>query len=50
MRDAAVHAGLPSGNAWLLVEIAGDDEATAASAARAMLEELRDSGADRVRS
>ena len=45
VRDAAVHAGLPSGNAWLLVEIAGDDEATAASAARAMLEELRDSGA-----
>lgn len=45
VRDAAVHAGLPSGNAWLLVEIAGADEATAASAARAMLEELRDSGA-----
>src|SRR4051794_27742015 len=45
VRDAAVHAGLPSGNAWLLVEIAGDDEATAASAARVMLEELRDSGA-----
>ncbi|WP_410787921.1 FAD-binding and (Fe-S)-binding domain-containing protein [Kribbella sp. C-35] len=45
VRDAAVHAGLPSGNAWLLVEIAGDDEAAAASAARAMLEELRDSGA-----
>ncbi len=45
VRDAAVHAGLPSGNAWLLVELAGDDEATAASAARAMLEELRDSGA-----
>ncbi|TDW94192.1 FAD/FMN-containing dehydrogenase [Kribbella pratensis] len=45
VRDAAVHAGLPGGNAWLLVEIAGDDEATAASAARAMLEELRDSGA-----
>ncbi|RZT26801.1 FAD/FMN-containing dehydrogenase [Kribbella sp. VKM Ac-2569] len=45
VRDAAVHAGLPSGNAWLLVEIAGDDETVAASAARAMLEDLRDSGA-----
>ncbi|TCC05562.1 FAD-binding and (Fe-S)-binding domain-containing protein [Kribbella soli] len=45
VRDAAVHAGLPSGNAWLLVEIGGEDEAAAASAARAMLEELRDSGA-----
>lgn len=45
VRDAAVHAGLPSGKAWLLVEIAGDDEATAATAARAMLDELRDSGA-----
>jgi FAD/FMN-containing dehydrogenase/Fe-S oxidoreductase len=45
VRDAAVHAGLPAGNAWLLVEIGGEDEPAAASAARAMLEELRDSGA-----
>ncbi|HEY3557792.1 MAG TPA: FAD-linked oxidase C-terminal domain-containing protein [Kribbella sp.] len=45
VRDAAVHAGLPDGNAWLLVEIGGDDSEAAASAARVMLEELRDSGA-----
>ncbi|MET9272879.1 FAD-binding and (Fe-S)-binding domain-containing protein [Kribbella sp. NPDC003557] len=45
VRDAAVHAGLPAGNAWLLVEIGGDDEPDAALAARAMLDELRDSGA-----
>lgn len=45
VRDAAVHAGLPAGNAWLLVEIGGEDELAAASAARAMLDELRDSGA-----
>nr|WP_202892432.1 FAD-binding and (Fe-S)-binding domain-containing protein [Kribbella shirazensis] len=43
VRDAAVHAGLPAGNAWLLVEIGGEDEPSAAAAARAMLEELRDS-------
>ncbi|GAA1551771.1 FAD-binding and (Fe-S)-binding domain-containing protein [Kribbella hippodromi] len=44
VRDAAVSAGLPAGNAWLLVEIGGDDEPAAAGAARTMLEELRDSG------
>ncbi|MFF0340548.1 FAD-binding and (Fe-S)-binding domain-containing protein [Kribbella sp. NPDC004875] len=44
VRDAAVRAGLPAGNAWLLVEIGGDDEALAAASARLMLEELRDSG------
>ncbi|GAA1133770.1 FAD-binding and (Fe-S)-binding domain-containing protein [Kribbella jejuensis] len=45
VRDAAVHAGLPDGKAWLLVEIGGDDPATAAARAGAMLEELQDSGA-----
>jgi FAD/FMN-containing dehydrogenase/Fe-S oxidoreductase len=45
VRDAAVRAGLPDGKAWLLVEIGGDDPVAAASAARVMLEELRDSGA-----
>ncbi|HZX02726.1 FAD-binding and (Fe-S)-binding domain-containing protein [Kribbella sp.] len=45
VRGAAVRAGLPDGNAWLLVEVGGTDEAAAASAARSMLEELRDSGA-----
>ncbi|GAA1614883.1 MULTISPECIES: FAD-binding and (Fe-S)-binding domain-containing protein [Kribbella] len=45
VREAAVHAGMPDGNAWLLVEVGGPDEAAAAAAARAMLEELRDSGA-----
>ncbi|MEU8222820.1 FAD-linked oxidase C-terminal domain-containing protein [Kribbella sp. NPDC048915] len=45
VRDAAIHAGLPAGNAWLLVEIGGEDEQAAAAAARAMLDELRDSGA-----
>ncbi|WP_427894757.1 FAD-binding and (Fe-S)-binding domain-containing protein [Kribbella sp. GL6] len=45
VRDAAVHAGLPDGNAWLLVEVGGSDEAAAAAAARSMLAELRDSGA-----
>ncbi|WP_350277155.1 FAD-linked oxidase C-terminal domain-containing protein [Kribbella sp. HUAS MG21] len=44
VRDAAVHAGLPAGKAWLLVELGGEDEPSAAAAARAMLEELRDSG------
>ncbi|MFG1907907.1 FAD-linked oxidase C-terminal domain-containing protein [Kribbella sp. NPDC048928] len=45
VRDAAVHAGLPAGKAWLLVELGGEDESTAAAAARVMLEELQDSGA-----
>ncbi|MFD7158563.1 FAD-binding and (Fe-S)-binding domain-containing protein [Kribbella sp. NPDC059898] len=45
VRDAAVHAGLPEGNAWLLVEVGGSDDADAAAAARSMLAELRDSGA-----
>ncbi|HWD78206.1 MAG TPA: FAD-linked oxidase C-terminal domain-containing protein [Kribbella sp.] len=45
VRDAAVHAGLPDGKAWLLVELGGEDEATAAARADAMLSELRDSGA-----
>jgi FAD/FMN-containing dehydrogenase/Fe-S oxidoreductase len=45
VRDAAVHAGLPDGKAWLLVELGGEDEVAAAAAARVMLEELRDSGA-----
>ncbi|MDX3000127.1 FAD-binding and (Fe-S)-binding domain-containing protein [Kribbella solani] len=44
VRDAAVSAGLPPGNAWLLVEVGADDEPAAAGAARTMLEELRDSG------
>lgn len=44
VRDAAVHAGLPDGKAWLLVELGGEDEALAARAARTMLDELRDSG------
>ncbi|TWD83345.1 FAD/FMN-containing dehydrogenase [Kribbella amoyensis] len=44
VRDAAVEAGLPAGQAWLLVEMGGEDEASAAVAARKMLEELRDSG------
>jgi FAD/FMN-containing dehydrogenase/Fe-S oxidoreductase len=45
VRDAAVHAGLPAGKAWLLVELGGEDEVAAAAAARGMLEELQDSGA-----
>ncbi|TDW23445.1 FAD-binding and (Fe-S)-binding domain-containing protein [Kribbella kalugense] len=44
VRDAAIRAGLPAGNAWLLVEIGAEDETAAADAARVMLEELRDSG------
>jgi len=43
VRDAAVGAGLPEGNAWLLIEMGGDDERSAAAAARTMLEDLRDS-------
>ncbi|GAA3088386.1 FAD-binding and (Fe-S)-binding domain-containing protein [Kribbella aluminosa] len=45
VRDAAVHAGMPDGDAWLLVEVGAADEAAATAAARSMLEELRDSGA-----
>ncbi|WP_432892020.1 FAD-binding and (Fe-S)-binding domain-containing protein [Kribbella sp. CA-245084] len=44
VRDAAIHAGLPAGNAWLLVEIGGEDETAAAQAARTMLDDLRDGG------
>ncbi|MGC4944331.1 FAD-binding and (Fe-S)-binding domain-containing protein [Kribbella sp. DT2] len=44
VRDAAVQAGLPDGRAWLLVEMGGPDETSAARAAERMLEELRDSG------
>ena len=44
VRDAAVQAGLPRGRAWLLVEMGGPDQASAAVAAEKMLEELRDSG------
>ncbi|TCN42856.1 FAD/FMN-containing dehydrogenase [Kribbella orskensis] len=44
VRDAAVHAGLPAGRAWLLVELGGSDQAAATIAAEKMLEELRDSG------
>ncbi|MDX6248505.1 MAG: hypothetical protein QOF10_1865 [Kribbellaceae bacterium] len=44
VRDAAVRAGLPAGRAWLLVELGGSDQASAAIAAEKMLEELRDSG------
>lgn len=44
VREAAIHAGLPTGRAWLLVEIGGEDETTAAQAARTMLEDLRDDG------
>ncbi|MER7245445.1 FAD-binding and (Fe-S)-binding domain-containing protein [Kribbella sp. NPDC000426] len=44
VREAAIHAGLPAGSAWLLVEIGGEEETTAARAARTMLEDLRDGG------
>jgi len=44
VRDAAVHAGLPDGKAWLLVEMGGEDEVLAARSAQRMLDELRDSG------
>ncbi|MFC5264286.1 FAD-binding and (Fe-S)-binding domain-containing protein [Kribbella qitaiheensis] len=44
VREAAVHAGLPAGRAWLLVELGGSDQAAATIAAEKMLEELRDSG------
>ncbi|WP_433167935.1 FAD-binding and (Fe-S)-binding domain-containing protein [Kribbella sp. CA-247076] len=44
VRDAAVRAGLPTGRAWLLVEMGGEDEVLAARAAQAMLDELHDSG------
>ncbi|MFI5692945.1 FAD-binding and (Fe-S)-binding domain-containing protein [Kribbella sp. NPDC051586] len=44
VRDAATRAGLPAGKAWLLVEIGGEDETTAAHAARTMLEDLHDDG------
>jgi FAD/FMN-containing dehydrogenase/Fe-S oxidoreductase len=44
VRTAATEAGLPPGRAWLLVEMAGADRASAAVAAEKMLEELRDSG------
>ncbi|HEY0471019.1 MAG TPA: FAD-linked oxidase C-terminal domain-containing protein [Kribbella sp.] len=44
VRDAAVRAGLPAGRAWLLVEMGGTDQASAAIAAEKLLEELRDSG------
>jgi FAD/FMN-containing dehydrogenase/Fe-S oxidoreductase len=44
VRDAAIEAGLPAGRAWLLVEMGGADETSAARASETMLEELRDSG------
>lgn len=44
VRDAAIQAGLPAGRAWLLVEMGGPDETSAARTAEKMLEELRDSG------
>ncbi|WP_433021696.1 FAD-binding and (Fe-S)-binding domain-containing protein [Kribbella sp. CA-294648] len=44
VRNAAIHAGLPAGRAWLLVEMGGPDQQAAAKAAEPMLEELRDSG------
>ncbi|TCC50202.1 FAD-binding oxidoreductase [Kribbella capetownensis] len=43
VRDAAVRAGLPEGNAWLLIEMGGEDEHSAATAAQTMLEDLRNS-------
>jgi FAD/FMN-containing dehydrogenase/Fe-S oxidoreductase len=43
VRAAAVGAGLPPGRAWLLVEMSGDDQASARVAAEKMLEEVRDS-------
>ncbi|MDX6550039.1 MAG: hypothetical protein QOJ31_723, partial [Gaiellales bacterium] len=44
IRAAATEAGLPTGRAWLLVEMGGEDHASALVAAEKMLEELRDSG------
>jgi FAD/FMN-containing dehydrogenase/Fe-S oxidoreductase len=44
VRAAATAAGLPAGRAWLLVEMGGQDHASAVVAAEKMLEELRDSG------
>jgi FAD/FMN-containing dehydrogenase/Fe-S oxidoreductase len=44
VRTAAIKAGLAAGQAWLLVEMGGDDLTSAISAAETMLEELRDSG------
>lgn len=41
VRDAAVRAGLPEGNAWLLIEMGGEDEHSATAAARTMLDDLR---------
>ncbi|MFI6825666.1 FAD-binding and (Fe-S)-binding domain-containing protein [Kribbella sp. NPDC050241] len=41
VRDAAVRAGLPEGNAWLLIEMGGEDEHSAIAAARTMLDDLR---------
>ncbi len=44
VRRMAERAGLPTGNAWLLVEIGGDDAQAAATAAAALIDDLRDSG------
>jgi FAD/FMN-containing dehydrogenase/Fe-S oxidoreductase len=44
VRAAAIEAGLPAGRAWLLVEMGGEDHASALVAAEKMLEELSDSG------
>lgn len=43
-RRAAISAGLPTGRAWLLVEIGGDDDAAAVAAAQHLMDTVRDSG------
>jgi FAD/FMN-containing dehydrogenase/Fe-S oxidoreductase len=44
VRRAAAEAGLPSGRAWLLVEMSGEDRIAAELSAEKMLAGLRDSG------
>jgi FAD/FMN-containing dehydrogenase/Fe-S oxidoreductase len=44
VRQAATAAGLPTGRAWLLVEVDGEDRAAAQLSAEKMLAALRDSG------
>ncbi len=44
VRRQAAAAGLPAGQAWLLVEVAGNDVAAAAGRANAIVSDLADSG------
>ncbi len=44
VRRAAVHAGLPDGSVWLLVEVGGEDRPTAQAAAEQIADVVRDAG------